>query len=123
MTEKIAMIRIRGSEGVKTGILDTLKMLKLRKNHVCSVYEHTPVIMGMAKKCKDYVAYGEIDDETYKLLVEKRGITKDGKLQNYFMLNSPKGGFEKRGLKHSFQDKGALGYRGAKINALLMKMI
>ncbi len=123
MTEKIAIIRIRGTEGVKTEILDTMKMLKLGKKHVCSIYPKTPVIMGMAAKCKDYCTYGEIDAETEKLLINKRSITKDGKVQNYFMLNSPKGGFEKMGLKHSFQDKGALGYRGAKINALLIKMM
>lgn len=124
MTQKIAIIRIRGTEGVKTEILDTMKMLKMHKKHVCSIYPKTPVIMGMAEKCKDYCTFGEVDAETEKLLIEKRGIKgKDGKVQNYFMLNSPKGGFERKGLKHSFQDKGALGYRGEKINALIKKMI
>ncbi len=124
MAEKIAIIRIRGTEGVKTEILDTMKMLKMHHNHVCSVYDKTPTIMGMVEKCKDYCTYGEIDEETFKLLLEKRAIKdKKGKVQNYFLLNSPKGGFEKNGLKHSFKDKGALGNRGAAINALIKKMM
>lgn len=121
--ERIAIIRIRGLEGVKGEIVDTIKMLKLHKKNTCSIYQKTPATMGMVEKCKDYVTYGEIDEETYKLLVEKRGITVDGKLQNYFMLNSPRGGFEKKGIKQPFTMKGALGYRKDKINALIKKML
>ena len=40
-----------------------------------------------------------------------------------FTLNSPKGGFERKGIKFSFVNKGALGYRGNKINALIKKML
>ena len=123
--EKLVIIRIRGIEGVKNEIKDTFNMLRLGRNHTCSVYPKTPATLGMAVKCKDYVTYGEIDEETYKLLVEKRG-KKDkttGQLNNYFQLNSPKGGFERKGIKISFQNKGALGYRGEKINLLVRKMI
>lgn len=120
---KIALIRIRGNDDVNFKIEDTMKMLKLHKKHVCSVYEENPVILGMADKCKDYLTYGEIDDDTYRLLVEKRGINKDGKLQNYFHLHPPRGGFERRGIKYAFAQKGALGYRGEKINALIRKML
>jgi large subunit ribosomal protein L30 len=121
--ERLAIIRIRGTDDVNYKMVDTMKMLKLLKKHVCVVYEKNPVILGMAKKCKDYVTYGEIDDETYKMLVDKRGIKKDNKLMNYFHLQPPKGGFEKRGLKAAYAMKGALGYRGAKINDLIKKML
>ena len=120
---KIAIIRLRGTDDVNGRIADTMVMLKLFRKHVCSIYDNTATTFGMAEKCKDYVTYGEIDDETYKLLVEKRGITKDGKVQNYFRLHPPRGGFEKRGIKESFTNKGALGYRGAKINILIKKML
>jgi large subunit ribosomal protein L30 len=121
--ERLAIIRIRGTDDVNSQMVDTMVMLKLLKKHVCSIYDNTPNILGMAEKCKDYVTYGEIDEETYKLLVEKRGITKEGKLQNYFHLNPPRGGFERRGIKVPFTMKGALGYRGAKINDLIRKMV
>lgn len=120
---KLAIIRIRGTDDVNSKIESTMRMLKLHKKHVCSIYDDTPTIRGMAEKCKDYVTYGELNDETYKLLIEKRGIKKDNAVENYFHLNSPRGGFGRRGIKASFNNKGALGYRGAKINDLIKKML
>jgi large subunit ribosomal protein L30 len=120
---KIAVIRIRGTDDVNFRIADTMKMLKLLKKHTCSVWEKSDNIMGMLSRCKDYVTYGEIDDDTYKLLVDKRGVKKDGKIQRYFHLQPPRGGFGRRGIKYSFTQKGALGYRGAKIGDLIKKMI
>ena len=76
---RLAIIRIRGTDDVNSGIASAMVMLKLLKKHVCSIYEDSKNIRGMAEKCKDYVAYGEIDDDTYKLLVEKRAVKKDGK--------------------------------------------
>jgi large subunit ribosomal protein L30 len=120
---KIAIIRIRGTDDVKRTLESTMRMLKLHKKHTCSIYPKTDSLMGMLEKCKDYVTYGEIDEETYNLLVEKRGIKKEGKLVNYFHLQPPKGGFERRGIKTPFSMKGALGYRKDKINLLIKKMI
>lgn len=120
---KVAVIRIRGTDDVNYKIEDTMRMLRLHKKMTCSVYDKTPVLMGMLERCKDYVTYGEIDEETYKLLEDKRGIKKEGKLQNYFHLSPPRGGFERRGIKYSYSQKGALGYRGEKINLLIKKMI
>jgi large subunit ribosomal protein L30 len=123
MTTKIAIIRIRGTDDVNGQIEATMKMLKLHKKHVCSVYPKTDSIMGMLERCKDYVTYGELDEETYKLLVDKRAVTKEGKVQNYFHLAPPRGGFERRGIKAPYTMKGALGYRKEKINLLIKKMI
>jgi large subunit ribosomal protein L30 len=120
---KIAIIRIRGTDDVKSGIESTLRMLKLHKKHTCSIYAKTDVLMGMLQKCKDYVTFGEIDEETYKLLVEKRAIVKEGKTENYFHLHPPRGGFERKGIKTPYTLKGALGYRKEKINLLIKKMI
>jgi large subunit ribosomal protein L30 len=121
--DKIAIIRIRGTNDVKQEIENTMRMLHLHKKHTCSVYPNTPVIMGMLVKCKDYITYGTIDEETYKLLVDKRGMTKEGKKVDYFHLSPPRGGFERKGIKTPFSMKGALGDRGEKINLLLKKMI
>ena len=121
--EKIAIIRIRGTDDVNGRIEATMRMLKLHKKHVCSIYPKTDTLMGMLDKCKDYVTYGEIDEVTEKLLIDKRPVLIDGKVQNYFHLHPPRGGFERGGIKTPFAMKGALGYRKEKINALIKKMI
>jgi len=120
---KLAIIRIRGTDDVKKGIEATMVMLRLHKKMTCSVYPKTDAIMGMLEKVKDYVTYGEIDEETYKLLVEKRGIKKEGETMNYFHMHPPRGGFERKGIKTPFSMKGALGYRKEKINILIRKML
>ena len=71
---KIAIIRIRGMTNVRGDIDKTLKMLNLNNKNHCVVVEQNPTNMGMIKKIKDYVTYGPITDETFKLLVEKRGV-------------------------------------------------
>jgi large subunit ribosomal protein L30 len=120
---KIAIIRLRGTNDVKKDIEATMIMLHLHKKHTCSVYPKTDALMGMLDKAKDYITYGELDEETYKLLVEKRGQKKKGELVNYFHLQPPRGGFEKGGIKTPFSLKGALGYRKEKINILIKKML
>ena len=90
--EKIAVIRIRGNVNVRGVIKDTLDMLKLMKKNYCVVYDKTSSIVGMLKKVKDYVTWGEIKEQTLKLLVDKRG-KKDKK---GFALQPPRGGFERK---------------------------
>ncbi len=139
---KLAIVRIRGLTGVKSGIKQTLDLLRLYRKNYCVVVEGTPSMTGMIKKVKDYVTWGEISDATYKTLVEKRGTpfvgrTEDKrqtvkykfveingkKLKPFFTLSPPRGGFERKGTKMPYSNGGALGYRGEKINALLAKMI
>lgn len=140
---RLAAIRLRGKTQIKTKIEDTLKMLRLYKNNYCAVFPNTQVYLGMLKKSKDYLTWGEIDDETFKLLVEKRGeqfsgreadsknklkyndftVINNKKIKKYFRLNSPRKGLGRKGIKHSFKDGGALGYRGAEINGLIKRML
>jgi large subunit ribosomal protein L30 len=70
---KIAIIRIRGKTGVRASISDTLKMLHLYNKNHCAVVDNKPCYVGMINKIKDYVTWGEIDKESLKLLLEKRG--------------------------------------------------
>ena len=120
---KIAVIRVRGNIGLKTEIKDTLKMLNLHRSNFCAVVPKNDSYLGMIKKVKDYVTYGELDDETYKLLSEKRGEKKGDKLKPFFRLSPPKKGFGRKGIKIHFSKGGTLGYRGAKINELIKRMI
>jgi large subunit ribosomal protein L30 len=126
--KKIAIIRIRGSIRVKKEINDTLNMLRLYRRNYCVVLSGTPSILGMLKKIKDYIAWGEINDKTLKLLKEKRlekTKNKEGKVveKKFFRLHPPRRGFERKGTKVSFEVGGALGYRGDKINDLIKRMI
>ncbi len=69
----LAVIRLRGSPGLKPDEEKTLELLKLHKvNHLVLVPD-TPIIRGMLKKIEYVVTYGEIDKETLSLLLERRG--------------------------------------------------
>ena len=120
---KIAVIRIAGLVGKSGEVNHTLDMLHLKQKFACTVVENTPTIFGMIKKLEPFVTYGEITDETYKSLVEKRGEkTKEG-LKPFFRLHPPRKGFERKGTKQHFNVGGAYGNRGEKINDLLKRMI
>ncbi|MFX1375051.1 MAG: 50S ribosomal protein L30 [Promethearchaeota archaeon] len=72
-------VRIRGAPGMKRSILDTLKMLRMHKvNHGVLVWG-TKSLKGMLVKCKDYIAYGEIDDRTLVRLLRVRGRVEGNK--------------------------------------------
>lgn len=118
-SKKIAAIRIKGLVNVKKTVEDTLKILRLYRKNYCVVLEKKPEIIGMLKKIKDCITWGEIDDSTLKFLVEKRG-EKDKK---FFRLHPPRKGFGRKGTKKPFSVGGALGYRGEKINELIKRMV
>ncbi len=96
MTEKkehkknIAVIRIRGMTGIRGDISDTLDLLNLSSKFSCVVLESKPEFLGMVKKVKDFVTWGEIDSVVEKELNSKRGV--EGK--KTFRLAPPVGGFE-----------------------------
>ncbi len=142
---KIAVIRIRGQVGLKKEIAETLNRLRLRRKYSCVVFENpTKVQLGMIKKVRDFVAYGEINEETLKNLIEKRGqlISKkkdipnseevikglhegkkfeDFNLKPFFRLHPPRGGIESK--KHFSVGKGVLGDNKDKINDLIRRML
>jgi len=118
----ICIIRIKGQVGLKKEIIETLNRLKLRKKFSCVVIEPTKEQMGMIKKVKDFVAFGEINDETYKKLVEIRGKKDtEGKLKPFFRLHPPRGGIDMK--KHFGVNKGVLGNHKEKINDLVLRML
>ena len=121
----IAVIRIKGQVGIRQRVKETLYRLRLRRKYACVVLaEPTAEQMGMIKSVKDFVAFGEISEETYKKLVEKRGKKdKDGGLKPFFRLHPPVGGFERLGIKKPYARGGSLGYRGKDMKKLVMKMI
>ena len=141
--QKIAIVRVRGLTGIKHPIDDTLNKLRLYRKNYCVVVPKNSVYMGMVMKVKDYVTWGEVGEETYKTLLDERkeeykervsdskGKINYGKfsdingkkIKKFFRLNSPRKGYGRKGIKASFTDGGALGYRGDKINDIIMRMI
>ncbi|MFW9949912.1 MAG: 50S ribosomal protein L30 [Candidatus Thorarchaeota archaeon] len=72
-------IRIRGAPGMKRSIIDTLKMLRLHKiNHGVLIWTDQSY-NGMLQKCKDYIAFGEIDEKTLVRLLRVRGRVEGNK--------------------------------------------
>ena len=143
MTAKLAAVRVRGSIGVNQKVEDTMTMLRLYRKNYCIVVPDNPVYTGMLKNAKDYLTWGEIDDDTFNELVSKRGEEFKGKetdakgkikyndfmekkkkkIKKYFRLNPPRKGFGRKGIKHTFKEGGALGYRGEDMNNLIRRMI
>ncbi|MFQ5474485.1 MAG: uL30 family ribosomal protein [Candidatus Nanoarchaeia archaeon] len=115
-SKTIGVILIRGFVGLSPDVKMTLKMLNLNRKNSCVIVKNTESVMGMLFKVKDYVTYGEVDEETVKKLKEK-GDAKS------FRLQPPRGGFERKGIKKSYSIGGALGYRGAEMKKLIGRML
>jgi large subunit ribosomal protein L30 len=115
---KLAAILIRGLIDLRQDVKDTLRMLNLQKKNACVILEDNPINRGMLKKVENYITYGEVKEETIKLLQEKRPSAK-----KYYSLHPPRGGFERKGIKKPYNLKGALGNRKEKMNDLIKKML
>jgi len=118
----IALVRIKGRVGLSRDINETLDRLRLRKKYTCVIIEGTPEQTGMLERIQDFVAYGDITEDTLKQLITKRGKKgKDGKLKPFFRLHPPRKGIESK--KHFGVGKGVLGNNKEKINDLILRML
>jgi len=68
-----AVVQVRGVVNTRQDIKDTLKMLRLHHINHCVLVADTPENLGMIRKVKDYVAYGEVDAITIETLLRTRG--------------------------------------------------
>ncbi len=139
----IAVIRIHGMVKIKKKIEETLQRLRLRRKYACVVLQPTKVNLGMIKNVRDFVAFGEINKETFEKLIEERGqaINKKKKidakkiivdleagkkyqdlnLKPFFRLHPPRKGIDSK--KHFGVNKGVLGDNKEKINELIGRML
>lgn len=117
----LAVLRLRGKVGINKEKEDTLKNLKLDKKHKCIIVKDSQSNLGMIKKVKDYVTYGEVSEDVAKKIFsrENKNYKKGTEIQ--VSLSPPSKGF-KGSIKKPFP-KGELGYRGEEINKLLKRMI
>jgi large subunit ribosomal protein L30 len=138
-----AVIRIRGTVSVAPNVKKTLEMLNLRRANNLSIWQDSEQIRLMFKEAENMLTYGKINDAVLAKLLEKRGEALEGKLDvkkalselksgktanqagvfNCFRMSPPKGGFERKGIKKSFNMGGAFGNRNEKINDLIEKMM
>jgi len=145
-----AIIRLRGKVTRSAQVADTLRMLRLTRQNHCVIVPENPAYRGMVKKVKDFITWGEVTPEVVaKLLLKRGGLTDAAVKENsrfksvwdfsqalakgeatvadvkglrpVLRLHPPRGGFI--AIKRPFRDRGDLGYRGAKINELLERMI
>jgi large subunit ribosomal protein L30 len=132
----ICIIRISGDVKIRDEIRETFRRFGLTRKYSCIVLEKpTPIELGMLKHVKDFVAFGELDDATYKKLVEIRGKkfkkTKNSKFEKeerrmVFRLHPPRGGINTKqhySLEKGNVKRGVLGNHGKKINELVEKML
>jgi len=67
------VVRIRGGIDAQKTVKDNLTMLRMEKNNYATILLESPSYIGMLRKAKDYITWGEPTVETVKLLLEKRG--------------------------------------------------
>ncbi|MGC9309895.1 MAG: uL30 family ribosomal protein [Candidatus Nanoarchaeia archaeon] len=105
----IIVLRISGRVGQAKAIEETLNRLGLkRKFSFILVDEKDSIKMGMIKKVREHVSYGEVDEKLAEKLKGKKG------------LHPPRGGF-KKSTKLEYP-KGILG-KNKDINKLIERML
>ncbi len=152
---KFAVIRLRSGIKAKQDVKDTLKLMGLTRVNHGIIMDMTDSNIGMIKKVKDYVTWGEVKPDVLGRLLAKRGrlsgdkrVTEeavkaaskfqtvaelaaavesgaadlgDAGVKKVFRFHPPRGGF--RSTKRPVKDMGDLGYRGERINELIIRMM
>jgi large subunit ribosomal protein L30 len=84
-----AVVQVRGVVNTRRDIKDTLKMLRLHHINHCVLIADTPENLGMIRKVKDYVAYGEVDAATLETLLKTRGrVVGDAPLTDEYLKSN-----------------------------------
>jgi len=70
--ELLAVIRLRGTVNVHYKIQETLKMLNIRRSNYMTLIPNTSSYQGMLKKARDFITWGEINQEVLEHVLKKR---------------------------------------------------
>ena len=124
-TKIFAVVRMRGVVRIAPRIEETLTKLNIHRVNYCTLIRDAPNLHGMLQKAKDYITWGEASPDLIKTLEKKaEPDPRDPKKKKPFVrLNPPRGGYGRKGIKTSFNQSGASGYRGEKINHLIQRML
>lgn len=88
----VVAIRVRGWAKMRRDINDTLKLLRLNRVNAGVLLRVNPSYRGMLQKCKDYIAWGPVDDKILLRLFKKRAyITGNRHLTDKFLKDSNAG--------------------------------
>lgn len=135
----IIIIRISGMVDVPDNIQEALYRLRLRRKYSAVLVRPTPEILKLLKIIRNFVAYGDINQETLKELIQKRAFSKkkidaskvvlelekkdlqDLEIKPFFRLHPPRGGIDSK--LHFPIKKGVLGDNKEKINDLVRRML
>ena len=98
---------------------------EIEKNTLTKLISTRGKIEGDKPLTDDYIksatSYATIDKLSQAIIDEKLIYKEIPEVKPVLRLNPPKKGYE--GIKRSFSNKGALGYRGKDINKLIERMI
>jgi len=84
-----AVVQVRGVVKTRGDIKDTLKMLRLHHINHCVLVPDSPENLGMIRKVKDYVAFGEVDAPTVETLLASRGrVVGDAPLTDEYLRSN-----------------------------------
>src|SRR3989344_4255557 len=114
---KVFVVRIRTGIGLTPVEESTLKSLGILSKNSAKVFSSSDSLLRMLNKVRYLLTWGEVSEESLSVLTKLKPNTK------VFHLNSPRKGYGRKGVKMPFSKKGAYGYRGDKINDLLMRML
>lgn len=82
----VAVVRVRGTPGVRGDIRETLQLLHLTRPNHCTVVPLTQEFQGMLRKAEDYVTWGDPQPEVLtRLLVERGRVTGDAPLSKTYV--------------------------------------
>ena len=114
MVELIAIIRIRGVQGARWRAKRTMEALHLTRRHHMVLLQNIPALKPMLNECKDYIAWGPVDDATLAKVRAKMGE------EPVYRMHPPVGGF---GSVKKQGPKGTIGNVGKRINTFIEQMI
>lgn len=99
-----AIIRLRGDVNVRPEIKYTLRLLRLHSVNHCVVVEENDYNKGMIIKVKDYVAWGNISEDTLEGVLKDRGRLEGGErlTEEYLREETPLGSIKE--LAHSLYE-------------------
>ena len=113
------------TKGMLQVVKDYITWGEIDKNNLTKLITNRGKLEGDKPLTEDYIksatSYSTIDKLSQAIIDEKLKYKEIPEVKPVLRLNPPKKGYE--GIKRSFSNKGALGYRGKDINKLIERMI
>jgi len=114
----IAAVKVRSDTDARQNTKRTLTDLNLENKNQCVIFEVNDSLKGMLDVAKDYITFGEIEEETLDKLEERKG--EDVGHGDVVRLSPPSRGF--RSTKKQVGQGGSLGER-ENMDELIQRMV